>query len=65
MRIVVDQEKCSALGICESVAPDLFEVQDDGSLVILDEKPGNSLHDAAREAVEGCPTAALTIIEDE
>lgn len=65
MRIVVDQDKCSALGICESVAPDLFEVQDDGSLVILEEKPGSDMHDVAREAVEGCPTAALTIIEDE
>jgi ferredoxin len=65
MRIIVDQGKCSALGICESLAPELFEVQDDGSLVILDERPEGSMCDAAREAVEGCPTAALTLLEQE
>jgi ferredoxin len=64
MRIVVDQGKCSALGICESLAPELFEVQDDGSLVILDERPEGRLCEAAREAVEGCPTEALSIIEE-
>lgn len=64
MRIVVDQNKCTALGICESLAPDLFEVQDDGSLLILDEHPKGGLCAAAREAVEGCPTEALTIEED-
>lgn len=65
MRIVVDKQKCTALGICESVAPDLFEVQDDGTLIILDDRPeGGGLCDAAREAVEGCPTEALSIEED-
>jgi ferredoxin len=65
MKVVVDHQKCSALGICESLAPELFEVQDDGSLVILSERPENSLCEAAREAVEGCPTAALSIVEDD
>jgi ferredoxin len=64
MRVVVDRGKCSALGICESLAPDLFEVQDDGSLVILNERPEDGLCEAAREAVEGCPTEALSIVED-
>jgi ferredoxin len=64
MRVVVDHGKCSALGICESLAPALFEVQDDGSLVILNERPDGGLREAAREAVEGCPTEALSIVED-
>ena len=28
MRIVLDESKCSSLGMCESVAPDFFEVRD-------------------------------------
>jgi ferredoxin len=63
--LVVDQGKCSALGICESVAPELFEVQDDGSLLILNERPEGGQCAAAREAVEGCPTEALSIVEDD
>lgn len=64
MKIIVDKNKCTALGICESLAPDLFEVQEDGSLVILDEHPSGGLCDAAREAAEGCPTEAIRIEED-
>jgi ferredoxin len=64
MRIVVDRDKCSALGICESLAPELFEVQDDGSLTILNERPEGELRTAARDAVDGCPTSALAITED-
>ena len=65
MRVVVDHGKCSALGICESLAPDLFEVQDDGSLTILNERPADGLCESARDAVEGCPTGALSIVEDD
>ncbi|MEV5302813.1 MULTISPECIES: ferredoxin [Amycolatopsis methanolica group] len=64
MKITVDRNKCTALGICESLAPDLFEVQQDGSLVILSDRPDGGLCDAAREAVEGCPTEALSIEEE-
>ncbi|GAB2988461.1 ferredoxin [Amycolatopsis acidiphila] len=64
MKITVDRTKCTALGICESVAPDLFEVQDDGSLTVIDDRPGAGLLEAAREAVEGCPTGALSLEED-
>jgi ferredoxin len=65
MKIVVDRNKCSALGICESLAPELFEVQEDGSLTILDERPGEDMRAAAEAAVEGCPTEALAIIDQQ
>jgi ferredoxin len=64
MKITVDRKKCTALGVCESLAPDLFEVQQDGSLAILNEHPEGSLCEAAREAAEGCPTEALRVEED-
>jgi len=65
VRVVVDHGKCSALGICEALAPDLFEVQGDGSLVILIERTEGSQCEAARAAVEECPTEALSIVEDD
>ena len=39
MRVEVDLDKCTGHGICESIAEDVFEVQDDGS-VVIDEKNG-------------------------
>ncbi len=63
MRIVHDESRCASLGICESVAPGVFEVGDDGQLRVLDPTPGESLRRLVAEAVAGCPTGALAIRE--
>ncbi|MBC3191095.1 ferredoxin [Pseudonocardia sp. C8] len=65
MRIVLDESKCSGLGMCEAEAPDLFEVQDDGSLRVLDDRPPEDQYEVARAACDACPTEALSIVEDD
>ena len=64
MRIVVDLDRCTGLGMCEAEAPELFEVQDDGSLVILNDTPTEQQRAEAEAAVGSCPTEALSIVED-
>lgn len=59
MKITVDHGKCTGLGICESFAPEVFEVDDNGDLVVRTETVPEGMLDAVRQAVEGCPTAAL------
>ena len=61
MRIVLDETRCSSLGMCESVAPDFFEVGDDGALRVLDDTPGSEHRQLLEEAVAACPTAALRL----
>jgi len=63
MRIVLDENKCSSLGMCESVAPDYFEVGDDGALDILDATPPEDQRALIEEAVAACPTGSLSIEE--
>jgi ferredoxin len=61
MKVEVDFSKCTGLGICESLAPDFFEVNDDGDLVLLKEGITDAELQAVEEAVAGCPTEALRI----
>ncbi|GAA4737051.1 ferredoxin [Actinomycetospora chibensis] len=61
--IKVDYDKCTGLGICESLAPEFFEVSDDGNLTLLEEEAGPDALDDVREAVAGCPTEALSLKE--
>ena len=61
--VAVDFDKCTGLGICESLAPDFFEVNDDGELVLLKEDITDGELQEVEEAVAGCPTEALTIVE--
>lgn len=61
MKIVLDETKCSSLGMCESVAPDFFEVGEDGELNLLEVNPPEDQRALIEEAVAACPTAALGI----
>ncbi len=61
MRIVLDESKCSSLGMCESVAPDVFEVGDDGALQLLQAEPAEDRRGQVEEAVAACPTGALRL----
>lgn len=61
MKVNVDFAKCTGLGICESMAPDFFEVNDEGDLVLLKEDLTDDELQSVEEAVSGCPTEALRI----
>lgn len=61
MKIIVDRAKCTGLGICESLAPDVFEVDDAGELVLLTETVGEDGLADVEAAVAGCPTEALRL----
>ena len=64
MKLCVDRTKCTGLGICESLAPDYFEIDDAGQLLVLREHTDDRDLDDVRAAIEGCPTEALTLVED-
>jgi ferredoxin len=61
MKVIVDFAKCTGLGICESMAPEFFEVNDDGELVLHREGIADDELQSVEEAVAGCPTEALSI----
>lgn len=63
-KIVVDWNKCSGLGMCESLAPDVFEVDDEGSLVVHSATVPAGQESDVREAVASCPTEALSLSDD-
>jgi ferredoxin len=65
MRVVVDRSRCVGTGICESTVPDVFEIEDDGRLVIEECDVAPDRLDPVRAAVASCPTQALSLIESE
>lgn len=63
MRVVVDYNLCESNGVCESLAPDVFELGEDDNLYLLQEHPPESLRGDVRAAVDGCPKQALALEE--
>lgn len=64
MRVSVDRAKCTGLGNCEAMAPDFFEVGDDGELELLRSDVSADELDEVKQAIASCPTAALKLVDD-
>lgn len=63
MRVKVDTTKCSGIGLCEVVAPTVFVVGDDGQSHAINPEPPEDERAQVKEAVNNCPTGALSIQE--
>ena len=64
MKIKVDFDLCESNGLCEAMAPEVFELDDDDYLVVkTDQTTPENIEDVKR-AVAACPRAAITLVED-
>ncbi len=61
MKVSVNFDMCVSTGSCTRVAPEVFELRDDGYLYVLQEEPPEELRAKCLEAEELCPTGAITI----
>jgi ferredoxin len=65
VKVVVDFDVCTSNAVCMGIVPEVFEVRDDGFLYVLDEHPPEALHGKLRDAVNSCPTGAISLVEDD
>lgn len=63
MRVAVDFDRCTSHAVCMGIAPEVFEVRDDGFLYVLDETPGEQRRAQLEEAVSSCPTQAISLTD--
>jgi ferredoxin len=61
MRIVVDRDLCDGHGMCEAMAHEYFELDDDDVMHLLDESPPESERAKVHAAVQACPALALSL----
>lgn len=66
MKLVVDWDRCIGAGMCTSMAPAAFELDDAGDLVVLidEERVPREQVDAVQDAVSCCPVEALQLVSE-
>jgi ferredoxin len=64
MKVIVDWDLCEANAVCMKVCPEVFELQEDDTLLIKDETPPEKLRAKIEEAVRRCPRQAISLQED-
>lgn len=65
MRVLLDQERCQGHNRCYALAPEIFDVDDYGVAVLLnDGVVPAGLEDKARLAIANCPEFAISLADE-
>ena len=60
MKVTIDADLCQGHGVCMGECPEVFQVNDDGEVTILQEQPDDGLRKKLQNAVRFCPTGAIS-----
>jgi|MedtruStandDraft_1076414.scaffolds.fasta_scaffold29362_2 ferredoxin len=64
MKVHVNSEICAGFGICLGIAPEVFELHDDGYAIVLVSEVKPEDEDMIRRAVSQCPAQAISLSDD-
>jgi ferredoxin len=63
MQVVIDQSKCIASGQCVLSSPEVFDQreEEDGIVILLQERPDPALAAGVEQAALLCPARVITV----
>jgi len=61
LHVTIDYDRCTGVGACEQVCPEVFFLKDDGLPEVLEPEPHETLWPAVERAVEACPEEAILL----
>jgi ferredoxin len=64
MRVQLDLDRCQGYGNCVVAAPEVFDLADDGTAVLLEAAPPPERAAAVRRAAALCPAQAILVEDD-
>lgn len=64
MKVQINSEICAGFGICLGIAPEVFELHDDGYAIVLVSEVKPEDEDAMRRAAGQCPSQAISLTDD-
>ena len=64
MKIIANQTLCSGHARCAAVAPEVYELNDDGYIGFSEKVVPAGLEAQAQRGARACPERAITVVED-
>lgn len=63
MKVSLNEDDCSGCGVCEEAVPEVFAMNDAGTVDIKLTPIPDNMRAAVEDAADSCPSAAI-VIED-
>ena len=63
MKIKIDTENCIGCGSCAALAPETFELNDEGKSIVKNQKGDDD--EAILSAAKSCPVSVIEVTDDE
>lgn len=60
-RLTADRDACQGYGNCITSAPDVYDIDDDGKVVLLVDTIAEADRARVQDAARSCPVSALSI----
>jgi ferredoxin len=64
VKVLADRSVCIAAGMCVMTDDAVFDQDDDGIVVLRCDRVPDDHHQRVRQAVDLCPSGALSVSED-
>jgi ferredoxin len=60
VKVSLDEDSCRGHGVCTTICPEVFSLNDDGYSVVEQPEVPAGLEDPVRRAAASCPEHAIT-----
>lgn len=61
MKAMLEKEGCIACGLCASLCPEVFQMENDGKAGVIQEDVPDNVLGSAKEAEENCPVSVIAL----
>jgi ferredoxin len=60
-KLIANLDTCQGYANCVAAAPDIFDIDDDGKVVLLEHTIAEADRERVEQAVRSCPVGALSL----
>ena len=61
MKVTIEQDRCRGHGVCWTICPDVFDLNDDGYAEVRTPDVPGEFEDAVHSAAVNCPESAIAV----
>ncbi|MFB7085155.1 ferredoxin [Streptomyces sp. NPDC056296] len=63
MRVNAVNDRCVGSGQCAMLSPDVFDQDDDGLVIVLQDEPPAELREEVHRAADLCPSRSIEVLD--